>query len=30
MDISYKKLWKLLFDRDMKKKVLQKAAGIRN
>lgn len=28
MSISYKKLWKLLIDRDMKKKDLQKAAGI--
>ena len=28
MAISYKKLWKLLIDRDMKKKDLQKAAGI--
>jgi DNA-binding Xre family transcriptional regulator len=26
--ISYKKLWKLLIDRDMKKKDLQKLAGI--
>jgi DNA-binding Xre family transcriptional regulator len=26
--ISYKKLWKLLIDKDMKKKDLQKAAGI--
>lgn len=26
--ISYKKLWKLLIDRDMKKKDLQKMAGI--
>ena len=30
MDISYKKLWKLLIDRDMKKKDLEKAAGISN
>ena len=30
MNISYKKLWKLLIDRDMKKKDLQKAAGISN
>ena len=30
MDISYKKLWKLLIDRDMKKKDLEKAACIRN
>lgn len=28
MAIRYKKLWKLLIDRDMKKKDLQKAAGI--
>lgn len=28
MSISYKKLWKLLIDRDMKKKDLRKAAGI--
>ena len=28
MSISYKKLWKLLIDRDMKKKDLQKLAGI--
>ena len=28
MDISYKKLWKLLIDRDMKKKDLQAEAGI--
>ena len=28
MIISYKKLWKLLIDRDMKKKDLQKMAGI--
>ena len=27
MAICYKKLWKLLIDRDMKKKDLQKAAG---
>ena len=26
--ICYKKLWKLLIDRDMKKKDLQKASGI--
>lgn len=26
--VSYKKLWKLLIDRDMKKKDLQKDAGI--
>lgn len=30
MDISYKKLWKLLIDRDMKKKDLENAAGIGN
>lgn len=30
MNISYKKLWKLLIDRDMKKKDLEKAAGINN
>ena len=28
MYISYKKLWKLLIDKDMKKKDLQKKAGI--
>lgn len=28
MAISYKKLWKLLIDRDMRKKDLQKLAGI--
>ena len=28
MTISYKKLWKLLIDKDMKKKDRQKAAGI--
>lgn len=28
MSLSYKKLWKLLIDKDMKKKDLQKAAGI--
>jgi len=28
MNISYKKLWKLLIDKDMKKKDLQKIAGI--
>jgi len=28
MSISYKKLWKLLIDRDMKKKDLREAAGI--
>jgi len=26
--VSYKKLWKLLIDRDMKKKDLQKAVGL--
>ena len=30
MNISYKKLWKLLIDRDMKKKGLEKATGISN
>lgn len=30
MAMSYKKLWKLLIDRDMKKKELCKAAGISN
>ena len=30
MDISYKKLRKLLIDRDMKKKDPEKAAGISN
>lgn len=30
MDISYKKLWKMLIDRDMKKKDLEKAKGISN
>ena len=30
MDISYKKLWKLLIDRDMKKKDLENAVGISN
>ena len=30
MDISYKKLWKMLIDRDMKKKDPEKAAGISN
>ncbi len=30
MDISYKKLWKLLIDRDMKKKNLENAEGISN
>lgn len=28
MSVSYKKLWKLLIDRDMKKKDLAAAAGI--
>ena len=28
MEISYKKLWKLLIDRDMKMKDLQSSAGI--
>ena len=28
MDVSYKKLWKVLIDKDMKKKDLQVAAGI--
>lgn len=28
MIVSYKKLWKLLIDKDMMKKDLQKAAGI--
>lgn len=28
MKVSYKKLWKLLIDRDMKKKDLQLAAGL--
>ena len=28
MEVSYKKLWKLLIDMDMKKKDLQAAAGI--
>lgn len=28
MSISYKKLWKLLIDRDMKKKDLKEASGI--
>ena len=30
MSVSYKKLWKLLIDRDMKKKELAKTAGISN
>ena len=28
MEVSYKKLWKLLIDKDMKKKDLQAATGI--
>lgn len=28
MSISYKKLWKLLIDKDLKKKDLQKMAGV--
>ena len=28
MSMSYKKLWKLLIDKDMKKKDLQEVAGI--
>ena len=28
MAISYKKMWKMLIDKDMKKKDLQRAAGI--
>lgn len=28
MDVSYKKLWKLLIDRDLKKKDLREMAGI--
>ena len=30
MTVSYKKLWKLLIDKDMKKTDLEKAAGISN
>ena len=30
MQISYKKLWKLLIDKDMKKKDLSASAGISN
>lgn len=30
MAVSYKKLWKLLIDRDLKKKDLQELAGISN
>ena len=28
MEVSYKKLWKLLIDKDMKKKDLQAQSGI--
>ncbi|MEO3134940.1 helix-turn-helix transcriptional regulator [Turicibacter sanguinis] len=28
MNVSYKKLWKILIDKDMKKKDLQRSAGI--
>ncbi len=28
MKVSYKKLWKLLIDRDLKKKDLEKMAGV--
>lgn len=28
MEVSYKKLWKILIDKDMKKKDLQAKAGI--
>ena len=28
MAVSYKKLWKVLIDKDMKRKDLQKAAGV--
>lgn len=28
MSVSYKKLWKLLIDRDMKKKDLQRVSGV--
>lgn len=28
MEVSYKKLWKLLIDKDMKKKDLQALSGI--
>ena len=28
MDVSYKKLWKLLIDRDMKKRELQESANL--
>lgn len=30
MAVSYKRLWKLLIDKDMKKKDLEKAAGVSN
>ena len=30
MPVSYKKLWKLLIDKDMKNKDLERAAGISN
>lgn len=30
MKVSYKKLWKMLIDQDMKKRDLEKAAGIRH
>lgn len=30
MSVSYKKLWKILIDKDMKKKDLQEAANISN
>jgi DNA-binding Xre family transcriptional regulator len=30
MAVSYKKLWHILLDRDMKKKDLQEAAGLTN
>lgn len=30
MSVSYKKLWKLLIDKDLKKKDLEKLAGISN
>lgn len=30
MKVSYKKLWKMLIDQDMKKRDLEKAAGIMN
>ena len=29
MEVSYKKLWKMLIDKEMKKKDLQAASGIR-